>query len=134
MFVPRAPEIDQPKDKRFDTLAKIIAECTGIHWAAMHLFEEVPDWDFAAVFYDAIEERPAPFWTGPRRVPRPGGVPVFADDHRPADESNERGYLEHALARRLAMDSSWVGDARGKVVKVVTQLMPHSPGMSDTGW
>jgi predicted AlkP superfamily phosphohydrolase/phosphomutase/tetratricopeptide (TPR) repeat protein len=55
MFVPRAPEIDQEKDKRLGTLAKTIAECTGIHWAAMHLLEKVPDWDFAAVYYDAID-------------------------------------------------------------------------------
>ena len=54
-FVPKAPEIDQEKDKRLGTLAKLIAECTGIHWGAMHLFEKVPDWDFAAVYYDAID-------------------------------------------------------------------------------
>ena len=54
-FVPKAPEIDQEKDKRLGTLAKLIAECTGIHWGAMHLFEKVPDWDFAAVYFDAID-------------------------------------------------------------------------------
>ena len=56
-----------------------------------------------------------------------GGVPVFADDHRPADASNERGYLEHELARRLAVDGSWVPQARGKAVKLVAQLVPHLP-------
>ena len=56
-----------------------------------------------------------------------GGVPAFADDHRPADASNERGYLEHELARRLAVESSWVAQARGKAVKVVAQLVPHLP-------
>ena len=56
-----------------------------------------------------------------------GGVPVFADDHRPADASNERGYLEHELARRLAVDASWVPQARGKAVKLVAQLVPHLP-------
>jgi predicted AlkP superfamily phosphohydrolase/phosphomutase/tetratricopeptide (TPR) repeat protein len=54
-FIPKAPEIDQEKDKRLGTLAKLIAECTGIHWGAMHLFEKVPDWDFAAVYFDAID-------------------------------------------------------------------------------
>jgi tetratricopeptide (TPR) repeat protein len=43
-----------------------------------------------------------------------GGVPVFADDHRPADASNERGYLEHELARRLAVDGSWVAESPTK--------------------
>ena len=56
-----------------------------------------------------------------------GGVPVFADDHRPADASNERGYLEHELARRLAVDASWVPQARGKAVKLVALLVPHLP-------
>ncbi|MEI7862835.1 MAG: hypothetical protein WCJ21_09395, partial [Planctomycetota bacterium] len=56
-----------------------------------------------------------------------GGVEAFADDHRPADASNERGYLEHDLARRLAVDGSWVAQARGKAVKVVVQLVPHLP-------
>ena len=56
-----------------------------------------------------------------------GGVPAFADDHRPADESNQRGYLEHTLARRLAIESSWVTQARGQAVKVVAQLVPHLP-------
>jgi hypothetical protein len=56
-----------------------------------------------------------------------GGVDPYADDHRPADASNERGYLEHELARRLAVDGSWVSQARGKAVKVVAQLVPHLP-------
>ena len=56
-----------------------------------------------------------------------GGVTAFADDHRPADESNQRGYLEHTLARRLAVESSWVTQARGQAVKVVAQLVPHLP-------
>jgi hypothetical protein len=56
-----------------------------------------------------------------------GGVDVFADEHRPADASNVRGCLEHELARRLAVDGSWVSQARGKAVKVVAQLVPHLP-------
>ena len=43
-----------------------------------------------------------------------GDVPVFADDHRPADASNERGYLEHELTRRLAVDGSWVAESPTK--------------------
>ena len=30
-----------------------------------------------------------------------GGVPAFTDDHRPADASNERGYLEHELVMKM---------------------------------
>ncbi|MEQ1904090.1 MAG: alkaline phosphatase family protein [Pirellulaceae bacterium] len=54
-FVPRAPEIDQQKDKRLATVAKIFAECSSIHAAATHLIQTTPDWDFAAVYYDAID-------------------------------------------------------------------------------
>lgn len=54
-FVPRAPEIDQKKDKRLGTLAKLISECSSIHAAATHLLTSDPDWDFAAVYYDAID-------------------------------------------------------------------------------
>ncbi|MFV0336685.1 MAG: alkaline phosphatase family protein [Chthoniobacterales bacterium] len=54
-WVPRAPEIDQKKDRRLMTLAKIVAECSGIHAAATHLMHTRPDWDFMAVYYDAID-------------------------------------------------------------------------------
>jgi len=56
-----------------------------------------------------------------------GGITAFADEHRPADESNPRGYLEHELARKLAADQSWVGQAKGQAVKIVCQLLPHLP-------
>ncbi len=54
-----------------------------------------------------------------------GGVPVYVDDHRPADESNPKGYLEHERARKLATDHTWLGEAQGKAVKIVAQLLPH---------
>ncbi|MDA1200526.1 MAG: alkaline phosphatase family protein [Planctomycetota bacterium] len=54
-FVPRAPEIDQEKDKRLQTLAKLIAEVSSVHAAATHLLHTQPDWDFCAVYHDAID-------------------------------------------------------------------------------
>jgi len=54
-FVPRAPEIDQEKDKRLGTLAKLVAECASVHAAATHILAGQPDWDFAAVYYDALD-------------------------------------------------------------------------------
>ena len=54
-FVPRAAEIDQQKDQRLATVAKIFAECSSIHAAATHVLASQPDWDFAAVYYDAID-------------------------------------------------------------------------------
>ena len=56
-----------------------------------------------------------------------GGVPVLADEHRPADASNVRGYFEHEAAKGLAKDGSWVTDAKGQAVKLVAQLIPHLP-------
>ena len=53
-FVPRAAEIDQAKDKRLGTCAKILAEISGIHAAATAALQLEP-WDFAAVYYDGID-------------------------------------------------------------------------------
>ena len=54
-FVPRAPEVDQEKDTRLQTLAKLIAEVASMHAAATHLMHSQPDWDFCAVYHDAID-------------------------------------------------------------------------------
>jgi Flp pilus assembly protein TadD len=56
------------------------------------------------------------------------GVPAYADEHRPADQDNPRGYLEHEQATRLHQDASWVPQARGKAVKIVAHLLPYLPG------
>jgi hypothetical protein len=43
----------------------------------------------------------------------------LADDRRPPDEDNPRGYYELEAVKRLKQDSSWVAGAVGRVVKVV---------------
>jgi len=53
-FIPKAAEIDQDKDRRLAMTAKILAECTSVHGAATHLLETT-EWDFLAVYYDAID-------------------------------------------------------------------------------
>jgi predicted AlkP superfamily phosphohydrolase/phosphomutase/tetratricopeptide (TPR) repeat protein len=53
-FVPRAAEIDQDKDARLASVAKILSECSSIHSAATWLLDNQP-WDFFAVYYDAID-------------------------------------------------------------------------------
>jgi hypothetical protein len=55
------------------------------------------------------------------------GLPPFADDRRPADESNPRGYYEHAAAKAIARDARFVADARGRALKVVAPLLSHLP-------
>lgn len=53
-FIPQAAKIDQAKDRRLESLARIIADCTSIHAAATQLIANEP-WDFMAVYYDAID-------------------------------------------------------------------------------
>ena len=56
-----------------------------------------------------------------------GGLAVLADETRPPDEDNPRGYLEYDPVKRTATDASWVPLARGKAVKVVHLLLAHLP-------
>ena len=61
------------------------------------------------------------------RVLAAGGIPVLADEHRPADESNRHGYFELEAVKNTARDASWTQQAKGKAVKVVTPLLRHLP-------
>jgi len=58
---------------------------------------------------------------------RAGGLPVLADDRRPPDASNLRGYWELAAVRRLPRDAGWLEGAEGHAVKVVHALLPALP-------
>lgn len=58
---------------------------------------------------------------------RAGGVPILADDARPADADNPAGYLEYAPVARSARDASWVASAPGHAVKVIYALVRHLP-------
>jgi len=55
------------------------------------------------------------------------GLPAYTDEHRPPDEDNPRGYFEHEQATKLHQDASWVPQARGKAVKIVSHLLPFLP-------
>jgi len=55
------------------------------------------------------------------------GLPILTDQRRTADESNPRGYLEYELVKNLRNDNSWLSTARGKAVKIITQLLPSLP-------
>ncbi len=54
LFVPQGHKIDQDRDRRLDSILRILADCTSIHAAATHLIAEEP-WDFAGIYYDAID-------------------------------------------------------------------------------
>jgi hypothetical protein len=56
-----------------------------------------------------------------------GGLPVLCDGLRKADTNNPRGYYEYEKVKALARDASWIGEAEGKVMKVVSLLLYHLP-------
>lgn len=56
-----------------------------------------------------------------------GGVPVLTDHVRQADEDNPKGYYEFEAVKRTRKDASWLGDAAGKVVKMVHLLLMDLP-------
>ena len=51
----------------------------------------------------------------------------LTDGQREADASNPKGYFEYEKATQLRSDSSWIGEAQGKVVKIVAQLLSELP-------
>src|SRR4029077_16977405 len=55
------------------------------------------------------------------------GREALTDSKRPADEDNPLGYFEFEKTLELAKDVSWLPQARGKVVKIVAQLLPFLP-------
>ncbi len=58
-----------------------------------------------------------------------GGVEIFEDGQRQADEDNPRGYFELERVKNLhkQADKGWLKEARGKAVKVISQLLPELP-------
>jgi len=55
------------------------------------------------------------------------GLPAYTDAIRKPDESNPRGFFEHEKVKRLAMDNHWLDEVEGRVVKVVSPLIPFLP-------
>lgn len=56
-----------------------------------------------------------------------GGVELVTDGERSADEDNPRGYLEFEPVKKLKSNSTWLPAARGKAVKVISQLLFNLP-------
>ena len=56
-----------------------------------------------------------------------GGMEILTDEEREADNNNPKGYLELERVKRLQVDQSWVKDASGKAVKIVTPLLSYLP-------
>lgn len=58
---------------------------------------------------------------------RAGGMSLLIDDQRPADADNPHGYWEYEPVKRLQHDNSWLPQAEGKAVKVVSALLQSLP-------
>lgn len=58
-----------------------------------------------------------------------GGMPILTDHERRADEDNPEGYFEHTRVKDLAADpdKSWLREARGKALKVISHLIKELP-------
>lgn len=67
------------------------------------------------------------------QVLRAGGMEVATDSLRVADESNPRGYFELEAVKRLRSPDSrrWLGELRGKAVKIIFVLLYHLPDCFD---
>src|SRR5271165_1447536 len=57
-----------------------------------------------------------------------GGMSPLTDGQRTPDPNNPRGYYEFELVKSLAKNPQVIGDAEGKVVKVVSSLLAALPG------
>ena len=62
-----------------------------------------------------------------------GGLELLVDGIRTADDDNPNGYFELERVKDLDKpgDTSWLSEARGKGVKVISALLPHLPAIYD---
>jgi len=57
-----------------------------------------------------------------------GGLPPLTDKMRQADDDNPKGYYEFERVKKMPDgDTSWVEEARGRSVKVISALLEHLP-------
>jgi predicted AlkP superfamily phosphohydrolase/phosphomutase/tetratricopeptide (TPR) repeat protein len=80
-FIPDAANVDQQKDKRLSSFAKVLSDNASVHAVATALMEEEP-WDFTAVYYDGIDHFSHAFMAyHPPRLPwiKEGDFALFKD-------------------------------------------------------
>ena len=57
-----------------------------------------------------------------------GGLPIITDELRLPDSDNPNGYFEFETVRQMSAGNvSWLADAGGKAVKVISALLEHLP-------
>lgn len=60
-----------------------------------------------------------------------GGLEPLVDNIRRADEDNPKGYFELEKVKQLKKDTSWLAEAKGRLVKVISQLLYDLPAGYD---
>ncbi len=56
-----------------------------------------------------------------------GGMKVVTDNIRKANEDNPHGYYEYERVKEIKEDTGWLKETRGKVFKMVSQLLYDLP-------
>lgn len=56
-----------------------------------------------------------------------GGLPIYQDGMRPADADNPKGYYEAERVKDLAQDASWLPEAGGCAIKIISSLLTYLP-------
>jgi len=56
-----------------------------------------------------------------------GGMQPLTDNIRTADEDNPKGYYEFERVKQIETDQTWLDDAQGKVVKMISALLKPLP-------
>lgn len=56
-----------------------------------------------------------------------GGIEAVSDGIRSPDVDNPRGYYEFEIVKKIKEDASWIPETRGKVFKMVSQLLYDLP-------
>jgi hypothetical protein len=60
-----------------------------------------------------------------------GGIPPMTDNIRTPDIENPKGYYEFERVKKLPEgDKTWIKDAQGKSVKIISALLEHLPSDS----
>lgn len=98
-FVPRFEEIDQSKDRRLASCLKIFCEATSIHTCATDLIEHQP-WDFAAIYYDAIDH----FGHGFMKYHPPRQKRIKQEDFELYKNVVTAGYIYHDMMLRRLLE------------------------------
>lgn len=98
-FVPDGAEIDQTIDGRVASIMKITAECSTVHATATHLLQE-KEWDFSAVYYDAIDH----YCHGFMKFRPPQQNNVSDHDFKMYRNVVDMGYMFHDMMLQQLLD------------------------------